>query len=544
MLIVVLLLCCIVVPVIGKEIVATHEWQILGENDTVAAGMHVRIDLSTGEKWVKIPEDESLDADQQEIVRKPDENVAGSSSRNLAIVTNVGDLQLVQSAEAEAEELEPSYDFDMMYRTLSQLPDEDQERMDLPRLTSPSSKISSLEPAARSYFEARLKLIWEERQAELQRIQSENIVDLPQLLKDLIEALRAYLADPGTHMEECLETTISEAGSDTSASVCSIVQVLQDLEYQLGDLDMTRDFHTLGGWPVLAALLCDFVHPNLLSEENVNNTNIDRNYLLREQIYRIQMHAAWTLGTAVKNTREFLSYVLEPVTVVDVRNSNKVNTSTASMTTALDLVLQQFRTSTAATRAPTNAEQQKLSKLVYCLGSFLRGNRPAQIHFVHDQGPSSLSAALKSALSRLMDQTTTATIALFYRKLAQRLLQLASDSVLHVSLHASETTDLVIQNDDAKIVQAYTDAEWCDAVHMAFQIASEEDDSGKRAQLRLVEDVLPTVHTLVSHCGAHWRNTAFIHKLERLKENKSYEHHDDEVVDLIDTTLRRLRDDE
>ena len=36
----------------SKEIVATAEWQFLSDNDTI---------LSTGEKWVKIPTDDSRD---------------------------------------------------------------------------------------------------------------------------------------------------------------------------------------------------------------------------------------------------------------------------------------------------------------------------------------------------------------------------------------------------------------------------------------------------------------------------------------------------
>ena len=45
-------------PVAAKELEATKEWQLLGENDTVAAGMHIRMDMTTGEKWVncKLPD--------------------------------------------------------------------------------------------------------------------------------------------------------------------------------------------------------------------------------------------------------------------------------------------------------------------------------------------------------------------------------------------------------------------------------------------------------------------------------------------------------
>mmetsp|Transcript_41064 Transcript_41064/g.49980 ORF Transcript_41064/g.49980 Transcript_41064/m.49980 type:complete len:110 (+) Transcript_41064:130-459(+) len=41
----------------AKEIVATSEWKLLKEDDTIPAGLHVRMDLSTGKKWVKLIDD-------------------------------------------------------------------------------------------------------------------------------------------------------------------------------------------------------------------------------------------------------------------------------------------------------------------------------------------------------------------------------------------------------------------------------------------------------------------------------------------------------
>ena len=48
-------------PAHAKEIVATTEWQVLADNETLPAGLHVKVNLSTGEKWVKIPTDDSRD---------------------------------------------------------------------------------------------------------------------------------------------------------------------------------------------------------------------------------------------------------------------------------------------------------------------------------------------------------------------------------------------------------------------------------------------------------------------------------------------------
>ena len=47
----------------AKEIVATTEWQKLGENDTIPAGLHVKMDISTGERWAKIPSDDDEEAE-------------------------------------------------------------------------------------------------------------------------------------------------------------------------------------------------------------------------------------------------------------------------------------------------------------------------------------------------------------------------------------------------------------------------------------------------------------------------------------------------
>mmetsp|Transcript_26997 Transcript_26997/g.56805 ORF Transcript_26997/g.56805 Transcript_26997/m.56805 type:complete len:109 (+) Transcript_26997:227-553(+) len=40
----------------AEEIVATSKWQIIKEGDTLPAGLHIKVDLSTGEKWAKLVE--------------------------------------------------------------------------------------------------------------------------------------------------------------------------------------------------------------------------------------------------------------------------------------------------------------------------------------------------------------------------------------------------------------------------------------------------------------------------------------------------------
>ena len=44
----------LLVPSISNEVELTSEWQLLGENDTVPAGAHIRMDLTNGGRWAKL----------------------------------------------------------------------------------------------------------------------------------------------------------------------------------------------------------------------------------------------------------------------------------------------------------------------------------------------------------------------------------------------------------------------------------------------------------------------------------------------------------
>lgn len=40
---------------VGKELIATYEWQRVGPDDTLPAGLEIRMDLSGGGKWARLP---------------------------------------------------------------------------------------------------------------------------------------------------------------------------------------------------------------------------------------------------------------------------------------------------------------------------------------------------------------------------------------------------------------------------------------------------------------------------------------------------------
>ena len=84
----------------------------------------------------------------------------------------------------------------------------------------------------------RIEALWGERQALLQRAYDEMLKPAEMLQK--------------------LIGTLAEAGADASRGVGlegGLRQALVDLEDQLSDIDMARDFYTLGGLRPLVALL-------------------------------------------------------------------------------------------------------------------------------------------------------------------------------------------------------------------------------------------------------------------------------------------------
>lgn len=110
---------------------------------------------------------------------------------------------------------------------------------------------------------ARLEELWTMRQQELRE---------------------AYDALP--KVNELLTARI-EVMQDEGASEAALELALTDLEDLLSDIDMARDFHSIGGFPTLASML-----------------HVSRPEVVREV-------AAWAIGTAVKNENAHQLWVLE-----------------------------------------------------------------------------------------------------------------------------------------------------------------------------------------------------------------------------------------
>jgi hypothetical protein len=454
-----LLLLFLTAPLLAaKELVVTKEWQLVGENDTIPAGAHVRMNLTSGEKWVKLVDD---DEQQQTMEVQADGTTA----------------VMVKEETQQEPSKQASYDYDMMHRTLSKLPEDEQERMGgLPEL--PSGGAGSISKEERAQFEARLQEIWERRQQELKQIQEELVMDLPQVLKDRIQRIKAYLDDPSDDVEHA-----NKYGTDKGPDApWDIVTVLKDLEYHLTDVDMTRDFYTLGGWPLLVSLLLDEVHSNATATDGKLS-----------RVDEIQWHAAWVVGTAVKNLGEFRLYSLE-----------KIARPNGTMTTPLDIVVEQLA------KSSTGASKKKQQRLIYAAGGMLRGNLMSQQYFVGIQGT--------QVLANLLSQQDI--------DLTKRILALAGDVVADIVLHQNDAAD------HADIIQAFSTPVYCQTCI----------DSLRHSNLQ--ETAIRTIKVLADYCD--WDEEKALEQVAAVKRTWQVDPDLDhelrrELLDLVGDTMTRIK---
>lgn len=110
---------------------------------------------------------------------------------------------------------------------------------------------------------SKLQDLWDVRQQELKEAY-DAMPKVNELLMARIEVLQA-----------------------TDSSESAVELALIDLEDLLSDIDMARDFYSLGGFPILTSML-----------------DVSRTEAIREL-------AAWTIGTAVKNQPQHQLWVLE-----------------------------------------------------------------------------------------------------------------------------------------------------------------------------------------------------------------------------------------
>ena len=384
----------------AKEIEPTKEWQLIGENDTIPAGLHVRMDMTTGEKWAKIMDDDDEEVGDEDKKQFKDVHINTDRNSKGSVAVSVVETDGDESDGTKNSKNSPNYDFDMMFRTLSKLPDEEIEAMGgLPEL--PDSE----KGPARIAFEKGMLEIWKKRQAELLDLE----MNFPEILKARIAGIKEYLENP----EEQLVNVDLDADLDADV-VTDIVSLLKDLEFQLSDLDMARDFHTMDGWPLLVKLLLNGSHVA------VNKTIDDLSRTTKTKIRTIQSYAAWAIGTAVKNTEEFFPYGVESVVLDEMKRSTAIDA-------LIDIFCDRYDDSSSW------EIRTLLAKGIYAIGAILRNNEAAQAHIVKTGGFDRLGQKYRELSQQGFNSANT--------KLIQRMAGLSTDIVEELSprTHLSET---------------------------------------------------------------------------------------------------------
>ena len=487
-------------------------------------------------------------------------------------------------------------DYKMMHRVMSQLPPEELEQFGgLPALPSKNDNNDTNTTISNEQlleFEHKMDQLWQKRQEELQRVQDSVVVDLPKVLEERVKSIKEYLSGNDGGLIKVLDDRRRRAKADNDGNdnidteeeveegmVTNIMEVLQDLEFQLADVDMARDFHTLGGWPYLLALLDESLH-------HVDDNNDHEVMVLVDEVRAL---AATAIGTAVSNLGEFRYWALEDVssTLNELKtnhtNNNVDDDSEVNNTTALSLLTrvfqQELKERTKAMNGGTMAVVEESShtttnnamaksratfklRAIYGLGSLLRGNPAAQQMFVLGNGPDILVRNVLGTLSRVRGVVTTEqSLSRLDYKFASKVLALGEDIVMDVVLHDEEyikidesATDEVKKKkkyaDEGvttanQLVASFTTEAWCDlSLRMLFPPSEVMGETGSRG---IKERALSAVRVMAPSCQAYQTGSSVwgVDAVKRVKGEWNREGSGDgldpvyrkELLDLVDGVL-------
>jgi len=560
----------------AKEIVATNEWQLIEEGDSIPKGLHVRMDMTTGEKWAKLLDEEG-DAQAAStkvysgslIVQEEKKDSASppkaQASLDQAIkITHLANAELTAEASAkitsqlleqsqreanmresiaslndfEADNTKDELEYEMMYRTLLSLPVEEHETMGR---KFPAKLAQDASPIEKAIFESKVRAIWSARQDLLKQMEDEYLVDVAGLIADRIQFLQDYVANPMQHVRDVLalrESQDDETDNNGNSNLSTITGVLKDLEFQLTDLDNARDFHNMGGWPFLVAFLTDSIHgleyelqeavtreTQALGADMLNATDapvvIDLSqdtiqFLTEYQkvVWEIQGLACWCMGTAVKNVEEFHAWATEDFSDLMARSADGQDTN------VITIILNKLHAE--STRGPSilgiSAMDSKLQMRrkyeMYALGSLLRGNSKAIHYFGSVDGPSILYDLFTYLTLGVEDISEIDSTTL---KLLGKVISLADDLLMDVTLHPTVGSD-----GDNQLVSALTTSEWCMAPMQMM----------KHPSINVQRKMLETMINTAPHCS---------YRIEQILEMITADG-SDELDEDLDALVNRLRE--
>jgi nucleotide exchange factor SIL1 len=560
----------------AKEIVATPEWQQVKEGDTIPKGLHIRMDFETGTKWVKLLDEEeskqaaatsatavTTTATMYTVESNSEETKAESSSKGPKI-TQLTNPELTPEASAkitnsileqerqrtanymqsvaslndfENGDHDSELDYEMMYRALKSLPQEEQDRMGvtLPSSLPEEDGEGNESASSRQEFEATIRKIWMSRQELLKRMEEEHLANIPDLIQERVKFLEGYIVLPVQHLRHA----ILSSGKEQSEVPDNIISVLEDLEYHVADIDMARDFHSMGGLPLLVSLLTDSIHGldratdeaiQFAMEQELNSTSTSSlsqgfelnqetlDYLeqMQETIWKVQSLACWTIGTAVKNAEEFWGWALEDFSDLTADDANMGTNQTVQEVNLISILSSKIKD---ITPVGSSYSLMKLKqKEIYALGSLLRGNRNALQYFVSIGGPRILGQLVDLILSQVDSKERVDSIT---SSLLSKAVTLADDLIMDVVVHPMSSGDSqersINEQMDRDVIDSFTTDEWCSLPLQIIQLPS----------VAIKRKMLQTIVNMAPHCSYETIES------NKVEESISERMEDDDFVQLI-----------
>lgn len=204
------------------------EWVLWPTEAAVPEGAYVRVDMSTGERWIE-RNSTSLEAPSDSLEARSSMGLAVSRPEELE-ATYRSSVERATRADdpgfsATGEKLPDASREEKIMTSLRKLPLHEQERL--------ASKLGRAKLEQLSNDE--LSLLWAQRQEELAEA-IENIAKASEILTQRIESLNDFI-------EGRVEEVVA-------------VAELEELDYELGNLDDAQDFHkSLDGMPLLIKLI-------------------------------------------------------------------------------------------------------------------------------------------------------------------------------------------------------------------------------------------------------------------------------------------------
>jgi len=230
-------------------------------------------------------------------------SIANNDQLKLDLNANQGPLETITEQER----------IDTIVRAFQRLPPAERERLgvDISKSIEAGSKLAK-----------ELQKAWDTRQQEVKEAM-ESVLKPAEFMAQLASILRGNT------------TSITENDKEEEIS-----KALIELESLVSDIDNARDFHTIGGWPILVSMLD------------------------KEKPAKHRMYAAWTIGTAIKNSYDYQLWTLEKGDITSMQSSD---TQTCLQALVDMLGYQQI---------DDNQEIQR--RALYAISSAIRGNVDVQ----------------------------------------------------------------------------------------------------------------------------------------------------------------------